>query len=254
MIERIAGTPFAPKFMGDLAHIDSHGHSHRSLTWWGMMAMIAVEGTVFALACAAYLYLSNQSPQWPPHKLSPDLLWGTAFTILTVLSFLPNMWMNRVAEKEELKPLQLGLIVMSVIGLALVGIRVTEFACLNVAWSDSAYGSIVVTLGLAHRSFGHGSVRYSGTYRAYVHAPREGAQVRGLRGERHLLELRGFRLVADLRAALLGASRVVTWSSNAKRSRRDCASPNGRDSISAPSRRWRISRSSRLSYTRSAPY
>ncbi len=146
MTERIAGTPFAPKFMGDLAHLDSHGHSHRSLTWWGMMAMIAVEGTVFALACAAYLYLSNQSPQWPPHKLSPDLLWGTAFTILTVLSFLPNMWMNRVAEKEELKPLQLGLIAMSVIGLALVGIRVMEFASLNVAWSDSAYGSIVVTL------------------------------------------------------------------------------------------------------------
>jgi heme/copper-type cytochrome/quinol oxidase subunit 3 len=146
MTERIAGTPFAPKFMGDLAHLDSHGHSHRSLTWWGMMAMIAVEGTVFALACAAYLYLSNQSPQWPPHKLSPDLLWGTAFTTLTVLSFLPNMWMNRVAEKEELKPLQLGLIAMSVIGLALVGIRVMEFASLNVAWSDSAYGSIVVTL------------------------------------------------------------------------------------------------------------
>jgi heme/copper-type cytochrome/quinol oxidase subunit 3 len=35
---------------------------------------------------------------------------------------------------------------MSIIGLVLMGIRYFEFSALHVSWSDSAYGSIVVTL------------------------------------------------------------------------------------------------------------
>ncbi len=150
MSDRIVETPYSRKFMGNLAHLDTHGYSHRSLTWWGMMGMIAVEGTVFVLACAAYLYLANHSLQWPPHKIAPDLLWGTVFTIVTLLSFLPNMWVHRVAEKEDLKQVRLSLLVMSLIGLALVVIRYFEFVSLNVTWSDSAYGSIVVVLLAAH--------------------------------------------------------------------------------------------------------
>lgn len=146
MTEHAPQVLLPPKFMGDLSHLDPHGHSHRSLTWWGMMGMVAVEATVFALAAAAYLYLANHSRLWPPHQLPPSLFWGTLFTIVTVVSFVPNMWMNRVAEKELLRPVQLGLIVMNVFGFALVAIRYMEFKHLNVAWSDSAYGSIVVVI------------------------------------------------------------------------------------------------------------
>lgn len=137
------------RFMGDLSHLETHGFSHRSLTWWGMMGMIAVEGMVFVLAAAAYVYLSNHAQQWPPHQIPPSLLWGTLFTIVVVASFVPNMWLNKVASKERLKQTQLALIVMNVFGLGLVAIRYMEFTSLNVAWSDSAYGSItVVVLGL----------------------------------------------------------------------------------------------------------
>src|SRR4030095_13082710 len=46
------------QFAGDLSHLPAHGHSHRSLTWWGMMGLICVEGTALALAVAAYPYMS----------------------------------------------------------------------------------------------------------------------------------------------------------------------------------------------------
>lgn len=143
-------TVLPPRFMGDLRHLDSHGHSHRSLTWWGMMGMIAVEGTVFALACASYLYLANHSTQWPPHQIAPSLFWGTLFAIVTAVSFLPNMWLNRRAEREELRATQIGLVIMNLFGFGLVAIRYMEFANLHVAWSDSAYGSIVVVLLALH--------------------------------------------------------------------------------------------------------
>ncbi len=145
MSEHAAGIR-PPKFMGDLSHLPTHGFSHRSLTWWGMMGMIAVEGTVFVLAAASYLYLSNHSQLWPPHQISPSPFWGTLFTIVVLVSFVPNMWLNKAASKERLKQTQLALIVMDLFGFALVVIRYLEFTALNVAWSDSAYGSIVVVI------------------------------------------------------------------------------------------------------------
>jgi cytochrome c oxidase subunit III len=134
------------QFMGDLSHLPNHGHSHRSLTWWGMMGLILVEGTALALAAAAYLYLSGHEQQWPPQLLVPDAGWGTAFTVIVLLSFIPNMLLNKHAEQEQIGPVRFWMVVMSLIGVVLVAIRYFEFTSMHVAWSDSAYGSIVITL------------------------------------------------------------------------------------------------------------
>jgi cytochrome c oxidase subunit III len=133
------------QFMGDLSQLPEHGHSHRSLTWWGMMGLILVEGTALGLAAAAYLYLSGHEQQWPPY-LVPDLGWGTAFTAIILLSFVPNMVLNKRAEQEKIGPVRLWIVVMTLIGFVLVVIRYFEFKAMHVAWSDSAYGSIVITL------------------------------------------------------------------------------------------------------------
>jgi cytochrome c oxidase subunit III len=134
------------QFAGDLSQLPAHGHSHRSLTWWGMMGLICVEGTALALAVAAYLYLSGHEHAWPPHRLLPSPGWGTAFTIILLLSFVPNMLLNRRAEQEKLGPVRLWLVVMTAVGVVLTVIRYFEFKAMHVAWSDSAYGSIVITL------------------------------------------------------------------------------------------------------------
>jgi cytochrome c oxidase subunit III len=134
------------QFMGDLSHLPGHGHSHRSLTWWGMMGLICVEGTALALAVAAYLYLSGHERQWPPLHLVPEAGWGTAFTVIVLLSFVPNMLLNKRAEQEQIGPVRLWMVVMTLIGFVLVAIRYFEFMAMHVAWSDSAYGSIVITL------------------------------------------------------------------------------------------------------------
>jgi heme/copper-type cytochrome/quinol oxidase subunit 3 len=134
------------EFAGDLSSLPSHAHSHRSATWWGMMGMILIEGTMFVLAAAAYLYLSNQVTDWPPHAPNPTLRYGALFTILVLLSVVPNMWLHRVSQRESLRGTQIGLVIMSVVGVVLLVLRYFEFPALNVTWSDSAYGSIAVTL------------------------------------------------------------------------------------------------------------
>jgi len=138
------------QFMGDLSHLEDHGHSHRSLTWWGMMGLICVEGTALALGAAAYLYLSGHERQWPPeHLVWPDIGWGTAFTIIVLLSYVPNMVLDKRAQQEKIGPVRLWLVIMTLIGFVLVVIRYFEFRAMHVAWSDSAYGSaVIVLLGL----------------------------------------------------------------------------------------------------------
>jgi heme/copper-type cytochrome/quinol oxidase subunit 3 len=134
------------QFVGDLSALPTHAHSHRSLTWWGMMGMILIEGTMFALAIAAYLFLSNQSVEWPPHDIQPLLSVATIFTVIVLLSVAPNMWLHRVAQREDAIATRWGLVVMSLIGVVLLIVRYFEFPALRVAWSDSAYGSITVAL------------------------------------------------------------------------------------------------------------
>lgn len=138
--------PLPPQFMGTLAFLPPHAHGNRSLTWWGMMGIVAIESTAFVLAVATYFYLATHSRVWPPHEARPDLFAGTLFTIVVVLSGVPNYWLKRAAEAEKLRQVRIGLVVMSVAAIVLLPIRYYEFVGLHVAWSDSAYGSITVTL------------------------------------------------------------------------------------------------------------
>jgi len=142
--------PLPPQFMGTLAFLPPHAHGNRSLTWWGMMGLVAIESTAFVLAIAAYFYLATHSAEWPPDQLVPSVAAGNVFSVISVLSLIPNLWLKRVAEAEKLKQVQIGLIVMSVVGLALMPVRYFEFASMHVSWADSAYGSIVITILALH--------------------------------------------------------------------------------------------------------
>ena len=54
----------------DLSGLPMHGLHTASLTWWGTLAFMLIEGTGFALALAVYLYLMSIAPTWPLEMLS----------------------------------------------------------------------------------------------------------------------------------------------------------------------------------------
>jgi cytochrome c oxidase subunit 3 len=134
----------------DVADIPSYGFSHRSLMWWGTFGMIAVEGTVFALAIVVYFYVRTRVDEWPPSALPPELLWGTANTILMLVSCAPNYWTKRAAEAEDLPRVRLGIWICVAFGLAFLVLRGFEFTALNVRWDTNAYGSAVWMLLALH--------------------------------------------------------------------------------------------------------
>jgi heme/copper-type cytochrome/quinol oxidase subunit 3 len=130
----------------DVSALPSHGFSHRSPMWWGMLGMITVEGTVFALVIATYFYLRSHAQTWPMTSLPPDLLWGTLAAAVMLLSLVPNELAKKAAQRYDLHGSRLWTGVLILFGLALLAIRVMEFAALNVRWDSNAYGSVVWTL------------------------------------------------------------------------------------------------------------
>ena len=140
-----------PRFTAGLSGLPDHAFGHRSLTWWGVMAFMTIEGVAFAMAFAAYFFLMNHQDQWPPDPVAaPGLLAGILFTLVMLASEIPNTMIKKAAEKEDIAPVRRGLVVMTLVGLVLFAIRAFEFASLNVGWTDNPYGSVLWMLLVLH--------------------------------------------------------------------------------------------------------
>ena len=139
------------RFADDISHLPTHAFGHRSVTWWGTLGFIAIESTVFALGGMVYLYLAGLAETWPPGRLAPpDLFWGSLFTLVLLVSMIPNVWLKRAAEREDERASKINLAVLLLFGALLLVIRGFEFAHLNVRWDENAYGSISEVMLGAH--------------------------------------------------------------------------------------------------------
>lgn len=133
----------------DVSELPTVVFSHRSLMWWGTLGVMAIEGTVFALAVMAYFYLRSHQETWPITAPPPDLLWGTLNTVVMLVSFWPAHMAKRAAEKMDLHGVRRWLVAGVLVALVFTVIRGFEFSTLNVRWDSNAYGSVVwLLLGL----------------------------------------------------------------------------------------------------------
>jgi heme/copper-type cytochrome/quinol oxidase subunit 3 len=134
----------------DLGKLPLHGMGTQSVTWWGTLAFMLIEGTGFALAIAVYLYLMSLATTWPINAPPPDLLPGTLVMLILLVSLVPNILISRWAEQQDLRKVRIGLVVMSVLGIAPLIVRIFEFPALRISWDTNAYGSVVWLLLALH--------------------------------------------------------------------------------------------------------
>ena len=191
----------------DVSGLPTSGFGSRATTWWGTLAYCTLEGMAFALAIGSYLYLAAMSTEeWPLQADPPNLLPGTLITFFMLASLLPNWWLKRRAEQFDLPNVRIGLVVMSLAGLVILGVRVFEFPALNIWWDTNAYGSILWLIPWsAHGACRYRCWRHPRRHRADVHPPRPRAPpLCRCRGQCVLLVLRRPGLAAALRPDLLG--------------------------------------------------
>jgi heme/copper-type cytochrome/quinol oxidase subunit 3 len=72
------------------------------------------------------------------------------FTIVMLLSEIPNSMIKKAARARDLAAIRLLLPVMAAIGVVLLIIRGFEFNSLNCRWTDDAYASVIWALLLLH--------------------------------------------------------------------------------------------------------
>ncbi|TMJ44787.1 MAG: cytochrome C oxidase subunit III, partial [Alphaproteobacteria bacterium] len=130
------------RVVANLSVLPLHGQGSASVTWWGTLAFMLIEGTGFALIFAIYFYLADIAPEWPLGAPSPDLGPGSATTAILIASLLPNYLILRWAAQEQLTKVRIGLVVMLLFGIAPLVVRIFEFPALHVSWDTNAYGSI----------------------------------------------------------------------------------------------------------------
>lgn len=133
----------------DVGELPLHGNGTASVTWWGTLGYMLIEGSGFALVIGICLYLRALAPAWPISAPPPDLLWGTLVTVWLLASEVPNIMLQRWANGGPLWKVRLGLVVMTLAAVVPVVFRWYEFRALNVKWDSNAYGSVIwVLLGL----------------------------------------------------------------------------------------------------------
>ena len=140
-----------PRFTEDIAALPTYKFGPSSLTWWGIIGYMLIEGAAFALAFAAYFVLMGHEQGWPPEgRQAPDILAGTLFTLLILLSEIPNTAIKKAAVSGDVPAIRRLMPVMVAVGAALLVIRAFEFNSLNCRWTDNAYASIIWALLLLH--------------------------------------------------------------------------------------------------------
>ncbi len=134
----------------DVSALDDYAFGASTISWWGVVGFMLIEGIAFILAVGAYYYLLHNEIEWPPSSQPPPLLWSSVFTLALLATEPLNVWVKRMGRAQRLPQVRWGLMIMTVLGIVLLALRILELDALNVRWDRTAYGSIVWALIVLH--------------------------------------------------------------------------------------------------------
>jgi len=139
-----------PRSALDVSKLPTVAFGHTNVSLLGNVFYMTIEGTMFAMVIATYLFLRTRSTEWPPgDHMPPALRYGMINAVVFIVSVLPARWIKMRAVEQAREKVQLGLMVLSAFGVVAMVFRVLEFGTLNCRWSDNAYASCLwVVLGL----------------------------------------------------------------------------------------------------------
>jgi heme/copper-type cytochrome/quinol oxidase subunit 3 len=132
----------------DVSALNEGTADSRALIWWGNLGMLAIEGSMFAMAMATYLYLRSTNLDWPPSTVpKPDLVFPTFNMVMLLLSCIAAFVIDRASLTKNMPAIRTGHIVSLVVGVTFLAIQYGVIVPdLGYKWSDHAYGSIVWTI------------------------------------------------------------------------------------------------------------
>lgn len=128
----------------DVSHLEIGTADSRALLWWGNLGMLAIEGSMFMMAIATFLYLRMANLDWPPSTVrNPDLLLPSINVGLLVLCAIAAFVIDRAALRDDVRTAMLGQAICILATIAFLVIRFMIMKDIGYKWSSHAYGSVV---------------------------------------------------------------------------------------------------------------
>lgn len=115
----------------------------RTIGWWGVVATIATEASIFAALLAAYFYVRATSSTWPQGGLEePKLGRISLFTIVLLASSAPLPVAERAIRDGALRRARVALAVNFGLGALFLANQAIEYRDLTFGIRDNAYASL----------------------------------------------------------------------------------------------------------------
>lgn len=128
----------------DVRDLPPYDISSQSPLWWGQICVAIIEGTMFSILIAAYLYTRLRVDVWPPPgDQYPHLLLPTLGLIALILSALPAYWASKAAKKDDRAGVILNMLLNLLLAAVFFTLRVIEWHSLNFNWQADVQGSYV---------------------------------------------------------------------------------------------------------------
>jgi cytochrome c oxidase subunit 3 len=137
--------------MIDVSALPTTAFGQRDPLFWGVLSIMSIEGTMFALMAASYFYLRGGAHLWPPAgTFHPGLGLTTANLLVLLVSIVPMALAARAAKRQDLPTIRLWLIVATVLCVASLALRWAVLQHLTFRWDSHAYGSLIWTTAALH--------------------------------------------------------------------------------------------------------
>ena len=131
------GTPMLPVYV----------LGSKSVVWWGMLGLLAIEIVVFSGLIAMYFWLRLVNPSWPPEGIdTKGLLLPTINTLVLVASGVAMIVAKRAIVRGDQLTLKLGQVVALLLAVVFLVIKYVEYSGYGYNWATHAYGSITWTM------------------------------------------------------------------------------------------------------------
>src|SRR3569833_2743976 len=126
----------------DVSHLKPYDISTEAPLWWGQFLLALIEGFMFCILIAAYLYTRLRLDVWPPPgDQFPHRTAATFALVLLLLSCVGSYIASEGAKKNSRLVMLGGLVLNLLLASAAFVLRVAEWHSFNFNWKTDIYGS-----------------------------------------------------------------------------------------------------------------
>lgn len=128
----------------DVSDLPPYDISTQAPLWWGQLCIAFIEGTMFLILIAAFLYTRLRVDVWPPPgDQFPHLLMPTLALIPLLASAYGSYVASEGAKKDDRGRMIFGMVLNLVLFAVFFAMRLSEWHSLNFSWKSDINGSYV---------------------------------------------------------------------------------------------------------------